>query len=197
MAFRRRIAGLAALTLLGLGPASGAGAGSLSVDSGLWNLAKPEAALVGNLPAAPVAAVAGAVDALAKDVGVSIDDPLPALRAAHLDAGLAGRLALLLQQLALCQDTTNRLIAGLPAAPGELLVRGTAPAGIPEAAELRTCAARVESGGLELERFLAAAPNAEGSDLDLWPVLRLDLDGRNDTVTSDYILRVDTGGNDT
>jgi len=198
MAFRRRIAGLAALTLLGLGPASGAGAGSIpTADPGLWNLAEPEAGLVGKLPDEPVGALAGAAQVLAKDVGVTLDDPLPALRTAHLNPALAGRLALLLQQLALCQDATDRLVAGLPAAPGELLARGTVPAGIPEAAELRTCAARVESGGLELERFLAAAPTAEGNDLDLWPVLRLDLDGSNDTVTSDYMLSVDTGGNDT
>src|SRR5438105_1315005 len=206
MAFRRRTAVLSVIGLLSsLVAVTGAGAGPAPhlaatgpagpADTSPAALVQPAAALPGPLPPDPAAALAAAVSAVAAHVGVDLQ-PAAAIRAAHLAPGLTGRRALLLGQLQACQAITDQLLARLPASPGELLLRGTDPGPIPEAPELRACAARVEAGGLEVENFLRGSP-AEGSHLNLWPVLRVDPIGTDDTVIQDYILSVDAGGNDT
>jgi plastocyanin len=148
------------------------------------------------LPADPGAALVGAASAMAARLDLPVDVALPVLRA-RLDAGLAGRLAVLLDDLGACHDATDRLLAALPAAPSTYLADASVPAALPGAAAIRACAARVQSHGLELSRFLAAAPADMGQDVALWPVLRLDLDGSDDVVVHDYVLSVDQGGNDT
>ena len=214
MAVRRRTAVLSVVALVsGLVAATGAGAAPLrgstgtrpigstptastaADNPGLAALVQPAAVLPGPLPADPPAALEAEVTAMAAHVGIELH-PAPAIRTAHLAPGLVGRLALLLGQLQACQTITDQLLARLPAPPGEMLRRGTDPGPIPEAPALRACAARVEAGGLELENFLRAVP-AEGSRLDLWPVLRVDPIGTDDTVGPDYMLNVDAGGNDT
>jgi plastocyanin len=177
----------------GAGPLSGAAAAGAG-GAGRAALVEPQAALPGPLPADPTAALEGAVSVAATHLGVEVH-PAGAIRAAHLAPGLTGRLALLLGQLQACQTITDRLLAHLPAPPGEMLLRGTDPGPIPEAPALRACAGRVEAGGLETENFLKSVP-AEGSRLDLWPVLRVDPIGTDDTVGPDYMLNVDAGGND-
>ena len=203
MAFRRRTAVLSVVALLsGLVAATGAGAGPVpgattagTADPSLAALVQPQAALPGPLPADPPAALEGAVTAMAAHVGIDLH-PAAAIRAAHLNPGLTGRLALLLGLLQDCQKITDQLLAHLPAPPGEMLLRNIDPGPIPEAPALRACAARVEAGGLETENFLRSVP-AEGSRFDLWPVLRVDPIGTDDTVGPDYMLSVDAGGNDT
>jgi hypothetical protein len=203
MAFRRRTAVLSVVALLsGLVAATGAGAatgpGSAAVstaDPSLAALVEPRPALPGPLPADPPAALEAAVTAMAAHVGIELH-PAAAIGAAHLAPGMVGRLVLLLGLLQDCQKITDRLVAHLPAPPGEMLLRGIDPGPIPEAPALRACAARVEAGGLEMENFIRSVP-AEGSRLDLWPVLRVDPIGTDDTVGPDYMLNVDAGGNDT
>jgi plastocyanin len=148
------------------------------------------------LPADPGAALAHAASAMAARLDMPVDAALPVLRA-HLHPALAGRLAVLLEDLGTCHDATGRLLAALPAAPSTYLAGDSVPAAVPGAAAIRACAARVQSHGLELSRFLAAAPADMGQDVALWPVLRLDLDGTDDLVVHDYVLSVDQGGNDT
>jgi len=201
MAFRRRTAVLSVIGLLSsLVAVGGAGAGPAphppaAADTDLAALVQPVAALPGPLPADPAAALEAAVSATGAHVGIDLH-PAAAIRAAHLAPALMGRLALLLGQLQACQTITDHLVASLPAPPGEMLLRRTDPGPIPEAPALRDCAARVEAGGLELENFLRGLP-AEGSYLNVWPVLRVDPIGTDDTVYQDYILSVDAGGNDT
>jgi plastocyanin len=216
LAFRRRIAVLSVIGLLSslvavngasagpapksAGPPStsaapGAGTAAVGADTDIAALVEPRPALPGPLPADPTAALVTAVTAMAAHVGIDVN-PEAAIRAAHLTPGLTGRLALLLGQLQACQVITDRLIAHLPAPPGEMWARNTDPGPIPEAPELRTCAAKVEAGGLELKDFLKGAP-VQGSRLEQWPVLRLDPIGTDDVVGPDYMLNVDAGGNDT
>jgi hypothetical protein len=201
MAIRRRIASFAvlptAVATLALGPVSASGAGpSGAVDPGIWKLVEPRAALSGPLPRDPAAALAGAVTAMGGRLGVPLQ-PGPALASAHLQPALAGRLALLLGDLAACHDATRHLLASLPERPGAYYGEEAGAAPAPAAvAAVRACAGRVQSGSLELERFLSAGPPDKGGDVDLWPVLRFDGDGRADTVVHDYALSVDTGGND-
>jgi hypothetical protein len=193
MAIRRRIAGLAVLALLSsFAPATGANL----LGSGIWTLVEPRAALSGPLPRDPAAALAGAVTAMGARLGVPLQ-PGPALAAAHLQPALAGRLALVLGDLAACHDATRNLLASLPERPGAYYGEESGAAPAPAAvATVRACAGRVQGDALELERFLSAGPAEKGGDVELWPVLRLDGDGSDDTVVHDYALSVDTGGND-
>jgi len=204
------LSGLVASTAAGAGPvpaaapgggpsaAAAAGAARLGpgpAGPGLDALVEPEAELPGPLPADPRAALETAVTASAARFGLDLH-PAAAIGAARLAPALEGRLALLLGLLQSCQAITDRLVAGLPAPPAEMLRRGADAGPIPEAPALRDCAARVAAGGLEVERFLRSVP-AEGSRLDLWPVLRVDPIGTDDTVGPDYMLNVDAGGDDT
>lgn len=197
MAFRHRTALLFAVALVsGIVATTGAGAGSAPAPAADRDaLVEPRAALPGPLPADPPAALEAAVDTAAAHLGVELH-PAAAIRAARLAPGLEGRLALLLGQLEACQAITDHLVAGLPAPPAEMLRRGTDPGPLPDAPALRDCAARVEAGGLEIENFVKSVP-AEGSRLNLWPVLRVDPIGTDDTVGPDYMLTVDAGGDDT
>jgi plastocyanin len=147
------------------------------------------------LPGDPAAALASATSAMAARLDMPVDVALPLVRA-QLHPGLAGRLAVLLEDLGTCHDATGRLLAALPAAPSTYLAGDSVPAALPGAAAIRACAARVQSHGLELSRFLATAPADMGQDVALWPVLRLDLDGTDDVVVHDYVLSVDQGGDD-
>lgn len=148
------------------------------------------------VPDGPAAELAEGLSDLGLDVGMALD-PAPAIAAADLRPELVTRLAGVVRQLGLCRDATTQLLAGLPATPGELLRDNVVPTSPPSGTDaLRTCADELKGRGTELERFLAAAPADQGSDLTLWPVLRLDLDGSDDTVDYDYMLSVDTGGDD-
>ncbi len=144
-----------------------------------------------------VGELAGGLAALGLEVGTRVD-PMPALAAARLRPALVTRLAGVVRQLQVCQDASNRLVAGLPAPPGELLRDNVVPTSPPPGTDdIRVCADELKVRGTELMHYLAAAPADQGSDLTLWPVLRLDLDGSDDTVDYDYMLSVDSGGNDT
>ncbi|MDQ3945569.1 MAG: hypothetical protein M3357_10550, partial [Actinomycetota bacterium] len=144
----------------------------------------------------PVAELAEGLSALGLQVGIALD-PVPALAAARLRPALVDRLAAVVRQLRVCRDATTRLLAGLPAKPGELLRGDAAPTSPPAGTDaIRACAGELKREGMELESFLAAAPTDQGSDLTLWPVLRLDLDGSADSVVHDYMLNVDSGGDD-
>ncbi len=158
------------------------------------------------LPADPGAELTRVVAALASELHRPLE-ATAALAADRLPPALAGRLAVMLGTLADCQDATDRLLERLPGPPRWLGDPGSHRERLPAEAEtgsLRACAARLQSQGLELQRFLRATvpiavPTvgaAGGSDLDLWPVLRLDLDGGNDLVAHDYMLSVDSGGDD-
>lgn len=150
----------------------------------------------GPAPGDPAAELAQGLSALGLGVGVQLD-PVPALAAADLRPDLTARLAAVVRQLRVCQDATTHLLAGLPAEPGELLRDNAVITQPPSGTDaLRACADELKRQGTELDRFLAVAPMDQGSDLTLWPVLRLDLDGTDDTVAHDYMLSVDTGGDD-
>jgi hypothetical protein len=207
-AIRRGLAGLAILAVISLSGGSTRNAGadppvglpgvrgvSGMMDAGIWKLVEPRAKLSGPLPRDPTAALAGAVTAFGVRLGIPLEAG-PTLTAVHLESALAGRLALLLGDLAVCQDATRGLLASLPEPPGAYYADGAGAPPLAGAAAIRACAGRVEDGSLELERFLAVGPRDKGADVDLWPVLRLDLDGTSDVVTHDYVLSVDGGGND-
>ncbi|MGH8973380.1 MAG: cupredoxin domain-containing protein [Acidimicrobiia bacterium] len=198
-AARRHIVVLSILALVSvvLGSASEAGEGrspSPGLTVGLEELIDPDVVAPTLPPDAERALLAAAVSfaprlGLAPDAGRALAD-------AHLDGALAGRLALLLADLGTCHDATTRLLRDLPGPVSSYLVDDAEPVSIPEAAAIRACAGRVQSRGLELSRFLAATPADMGSDLALWPVLRLDLDGSDDVIRHDYVLSVDRAGND-
>ena len=180
----RHVAGIAIIltVALAVGPAGAAGPSRAGV-------------------AAPVDDLAGAVSGLGARLGIALD-PAARLAEARLDPALATHLVAVLSTLGECADATARLLAALPAPPGRLLARGDAalagltspPAGTQE---LRDCAARLQVQGGALQRRLEQGRRPAASDLDLWPVLRLDADGSHDTVVHDYMLSVDSGGDDT
>src|SRR5919206_1969648 len=156
MAIRRRIACLSLLAplLSSFAPATGANL----LGSGIWTLVEPRATLSGPLPRDPAAALAGAVTAMGARLGVPLQ-PGPALAAAQLQPALAGRLALVLGDLAACHDATRNLLASLPERPGAYYGEESGAAPAPAAvATVRACAGRVQGDALELERFLSAGP---------------------------------------
>ena len=146
-------------------------------------------------PTDPAAALTQALKAFGARLGVPLE-PTSRLNAAQLKPGLAGRLAALLQDLRVCQDITTRLLANLRVPPSALLAEDVARGEIPEGAEMRVCAGQVLRSGTALQRYLASAPEGQGPDVEVWPVLRLDLDGTNDVVVHDYVLSIDRAGND-
>jgi plastocyanin len=196
-AIRPLIVGFATLAMLASSPAPRADATPLTgrVDVGIENLVETRAEWLRALPNRPAVALAHGLAVLGARLGLPLD-PQPALTAARLDANLTGRLALLLEELTVCHDATARLIEGLPAQPWTLVAQGVVRAAPAGARALGACAERVQRGGLELEGFLAGGPPDLGGDVDLWPVLRLDLDGSDDVMVHDYVLSVDRAGND-
>lgn len=181
-------------------PVSGGEPGSRFLEPDVESLLRP-----GLVPSAPPPDdPQGRLAAVVAGLGAALGRPLPGgapgvLAAARLSPELAGRVALALEALAGCQDATDRLLERLPGPPSPEFDPQVRPAGPPEGASaLRACAARLQARGLELERSVSAARVglAGGSDVDLWPVLRLDLDGSDDTVAHDYVLSVDAGGDD-
>ncbi len=200
-AARRHVVVLVIVALGALTPGSGVGAGggdssaTVRLD-GVGELLAPVVPEAVVLPADPGATLVRALTGVATRLKVPVDAG-PALRQAHLDPRLAGRLAIVLDDLAACQDATARLLATLPAPLAAYVAEEAVPARVPGAAAVRTCAVRLQAHGLELGRFLAGTDADMGSDVALWPVLRLDLDGSDDLVVHDYALSVDVGGNDT
>jgi plastocyanin len=198
---RRHVAVLAMLAMVGLATGTGAGAGGDRITEpglldGVGELLHPAVPEAVALPADPDAALLRALTGFAARLNVPVDAGLTLARA-HLDHRLAGRLAIVLDDLTRCQDATARLLAALPAPLTSYLRDDVAPTPVPGALAVRACAARVQADGLELSRFLTGTSADMGSDVALWPVLRLDLDGSDDLVVHDYALSVDTGGNDT
>ncbi|MGH9040542.1 MAG: cupredoxin domain-containing protein [Acidimicrobiia bacterium] len=192
---------LAILAVVSLAPLSDVGAGGdRSPEAGLLDAAgellAPVVPDAVPLPSEPAAALQRAVTGVASRLEMPVDAGAVLARAG-LDPRLGGRLALLLEDLAACQDATARLLAALPAPLATYLDDAVTAPPVPGAAAVRSCAARLQAHGLELSRFLAGMPADMGSDVALWPVLRLDLDGSDDVVIHDYALSVDAGGNDT
>jgi plastocyanin len=202
-AARRHVVAVTIAVIAGLIPGSavdagGDGAPEPGLLDGVAALLEPTVPDAAALPADPDSALLRSLTALAARLEVPFDASLVLARA-NLDAGLAGRLALILNDLVVCQDATAGLLAALPVPLARYLADDVAaPPAVPGVAAVRACAARLQDDGLELRRFLAAGPAADpGSDVSLWPILRLDLDGSDDLILHDYALSVDTGGDDT
>jgi plastocyanin len=201
-AARRHVVALAIVAMGGLAVGTGAAAGGDRVTEpglleGVGELLHPDVPEAVALPADPDAALLRVISGFAAQLNVPVDAAGLTLARAHLDPRLAGRLAIVLDDLTRCQDATARLLATLPAPLATYLVDDAAPPPVPGVAAVRACAARMQGDGLELSRFLAGTTADMGSDVALWPVLRLDLDGSDDLVLHDYALSVDAGGNDT
>jgi len=138
-------------------------------------------------PPEPSGALMQAADGLGAALGVPVD-AAPAVAAAHLPGAVAGRLALLLEGLRVCQ---------LAARPARAAWRAALPPPEATVAALRRCAAPLESLALETASFLRSAPADAGGPLDVWPVLRYAPGPSDDRYRHDYALLVDQGGDDT
>jgi hypothetical protein len=144
------------------------------------------AVVIPHLPAGGDDALVRAAGALGAALGTPVDAG-PAIAAAHLPAGIAGRLAGLLDGLRACH------LAVEPARVAWRAGRAAPPATV-EA--LRRCAAPLQSLALETGTYLRAVA-AAGDAVDLWPVLRYTPGRSDDRYVHDYALLVDQGGNDT
>jgi hypothetical protein len=169
-------------------------------------LLTPPTSISTPLPADPVNALIAAVSSLSSAVGLP-QNPAPAINSAGMSGAIAGRIANLLNAMAVCRQVTETRFAAI--APAALPAAVTTGAGLDPAtqAEVRACAPPVWQRTVELQLALddllpppgVASCGIPGSaDLDLWPVLRFDGNTCGDTIyLNDYLLIVDAGGNDT
>lgn len=143
-------------------------------------------------------ALIAAVEAL----GAALDrrvDAAPVVREATLPSPVADRLTSLVGVLGECWAAAAPLRAVAAGAAKDLhadlpadRVRIVAAAAGPT----RACATRLERLALETGRYLRSVPTS-GAAMDLWPVLYYDPSDSDNTLVHDYLLVVDSGGNDT
>jgi hypothetical protein len=151
------------------------------------------------LPADPVAALTGAVSALSAAVGLP-QNPATTIATSGISDELAGRLANVLTAMATCQQRTETHWTAISPLQLPAVVTTGGLLDPLTHGDIRACAEPVWQRTVELQ--LALTPAACGTpgttDLDLWPVLRLDGSSCADTTyANDYLLLVDAGGNDT
>jgi hypothetical protein len=156
------------------------------------------------VPADPVPALVAETNRFAGALGF-IQDAGPRIRAANLPPDVAGRLALLVQDLNACDAITAKyraaLFRQLPA-----LFRDRSGLHASDYPEVLPCAIRVWRSTQLLESALRAAlpPTRDGAcraldagAIDVWPVLRFEPSCAATVYRDDYLLSVDVGGDDT
>lgn len=154
------------------------------------------------LPADPQADLVEATRQLAAGMRFPFD-PGPAIRAAAIPREVAGRLAILVRRMVICQANTaghqKELIALLPK-----LFRSEAVLAQMNYPDIVPCAEQLWIATRELELGLQAAAGSDpgrchalpAGEIDLWPVLRFSPGCDSQTYRNDYLLIVDVGGDD-
>lgn len=155
------------------------------------------------LPPQPQHALASAVSDFALFLNVQMDDPAPAIAAAHLTDDFAGRTALTLSALHQCAVATDQAVRGLGLNVIAAALRGQQSLDRAVGAGIRACAGPALWALRDLERDLppgltdpVSGCGSGKDDLDLWPVLRVDTN-EDSCYAHDYILIIDSSGDDT
>jgi hypothetical protein len=212
--FRRSIPVILILTtaIVGLVPSS-APAGSLADEVSRFSseagdavrqiepLLEPAAQITRELPADPQQAVIDRTAELSAALGFP-QDPTLQFQTSNLSDEIAGRLAIVMQDLIACNAITQQHFAELRDQMEEIATTGGGLSSS-DFADIDTCALSLWASTTELEQVLnhAADPSLCSSNfgafVDVWPVLRYDGLCLNNVYENDYLLIVDAGGNDT
>lgn len=168
------------------------------------DLLEPAVGITQALPANPRQALIDATSELSAELGFPQDTSLR-VTAAGLSEEIAGRLALVVQDLLYCTRITAAHLAEI----GERMEEVAADGGgldPSQFTDIRACADSLWVSSIELEISLAnlLTPTdptncdlVARQSLDIWPVIRLDASCSNTTYLNDYLLLVDLGGRDT
>jgi hypothetical protein len=163
-------------------------------------LLSPAGEITRALPADPQQAVIDRTAELSAALGFP-QDPTLQFRTANLPDEIAGRLAIVMQDLIACNATTQRHFSELRDRIEEISTTG---GGLDSAdfADIDACALSLWTSTTELELAFANGPSVcslrtAGAFVDVWPVLRFDGLCVDDVYHNDYLLLVDLGGNDT
>lgn len=155
------------------------------------------------LPPQPQQALAISVRNFASFLKVQMDDPAPAIAAAHLTDDFAGRASLTLSALHQCAVATDQAVKGLGLNRIAAALRGQQSLDRAVGAGIRACAGPALRTLRDLERDLppgltdpVSGCGSGKDDLDLWPVLRVDTN-EDSCYAHDYILIIDSSGDDT
>ncbi|MDQ3981779.1 MAG: hypothetical protein M3271_03755, partial [Actinomycetota bacterium] len=167
-------------------------------------LLEPASAITLALPDNPTQALIDSTSALSSELGFPQDTALR-IQAAGLSDEVAGRLALVVQELLACTRTTTAHYAAIEDRLEEVMRDGD---GLDPAtfSNIRMCADALWTAATELElsmeRTMLTPTDPTNCDLiarqsiDIWPVLRLDASCATTTYLNDYLLIVDLGGHD-
>jgi hypothetical protein len=164
-------------------------------------LLAPADQITRQLPADPQQAVIDRTAELSAALGFP-QDPTLQFQTSNLPDEIAGRLAIVMQDLIACNAITQQHFSELRDRIEEIATTG---GGLDPAdfADIDACALRLWSSTTELELAIPAngpsvcSLRTAGAFVDVWPVLRFDGLCVDDVYQNDYLLIVDLGGNDT
>ncbi|HXA30540.1 MAG TPA: hypothetical protein VN193_17550 [Candidatus Angelobacter sp.] len=149
------------------------------------------------LPTDANAALAQAINAVSADLGINTDASAP-VAAAQLPAAVAGRLAVVLQDMHACDAVTAAAVQQMQ--PAVATPMGDSMPSIPQTSvvAIQLCAATLYTDGIALKDYVrtgtANGTKPDSSNvLDVWPVVRYDTTGAGHQYDWDYALTVATG----
>lgn len=154
------------------------------------------------LPADPQQAVIDRTAELSAALGFP-QDPTLQFQTANVPDEIAGRLAIVMQDLITCNAITQQHLSDLRDRMHEIAITGGGLSS-DQFADIDACALRLWTSTTELElafdsaagSSLCTPPNL-GGFVNVWPVLRYDGVCLDNVYQNDYLLIVDAGGNDT
>jgi hypothetical protein len=163
-------------------------------------LLEPAAQITRELPVDPQQAVIDRTAELSAALGFP-QDPTLQFQAANLSDEIAGRLAIVMQDLITCNAITQQHFAELRDRMEEIAATGGGLSSS-DFADIDACAMSMWTSTTELEQaFNDGNPSLCGPNLgafvDVWPVLRFDGLCLDNVYQNDYLLIVDGGGADT
>lgn len=204
---------LVATTVTGVMVPSRAPARSLSDDISTFSetagdavrqiepLLSPAGQIMRELPADPQQAVIDRTAELSAALGFP-QDPTLQFRTAGLPDEIAGRLAIVMEDLLACNAVTQQHYSELRSRMDEIAATGGGLAA-DQFADIDACALRLWTSTSQLELAIDAPTDPvsclrnAGAFVDVWPVLAFDGVCVNNVYENDYLLIVDEGGNDT
>ena len=162
-------------------------------------LLSPAEQVTRQLPADPQQAVIDRTAELSAALGFP-QDPTLRFQTANLPDEIAGRLAIVMQDLLACNAVTQQHYSELRDRMEEIAATG---GGLDSAdfADIDVCALRLWTSTTELKLAFngpsVCSLRTAGLFVDVWPVIRYDGLCVDDVYQNDYLLMVDAGGNDT
>lgn len=162
-------------------------------------LLSPAGQITRQLPVDPQQAVIDRTAELSAAMGFP-QDPTLQFRMANLPDEIAGRLAIVMQDLLACNAVTQRHYSELRDQIAEIAATGGGLSS-DQFADIDECGLRLWTSTTELEAAMGIPRDPElcvnAAFVEVWPVLAFDGACINNVYQNDYLLIVDRGGSDT